>query len=284
MSSIITLSKLNSKNIIITKPKLNKITKKYTAAALHVEGKQANLFAIETSYLSIDFAPNHYGEQNKDIIIPEEQKNWSLVVRPNGGSMEVPEQTEIFMGFMDDFKIMGVDYAIENSALLLKKKFDISQRDIVSETSFTFPVKQKQKPDGEFYPPNIAIKIPKKKESNLPDISLFLDHNGKIEQVELSSWEQFKELAARNVKCKAIIRPMISFINKSMNITFRLVQLKLFVVDKLSIPRSYAFSDSPMIKVEVSNEVETEIENGIDTFGAETIIVESDEEIDVTNA
>jgi hypothetical protein len=286
MSSVISISNLDSKKIIITKLKLNKATKKYSAAFLHVEGKQANVFAYETSYLSIDFPPNYYGEQNKDSIVPEEQRNYSIVLRPNGGSMEVPEQTESFMGFNEDLKNMAVDFAIENSQTILKKKFEKSQRDIMIETSFTYPIKQKQKPDGEFYPPNIAVKIPKKKDSNLPDFSLFIDNNGKIEQVELTSWEQLKDLAAKNIKCKAIIRVMLSFVNKSMNFTFRLVQLKLFTVDKLSIPRSYAFSDVPMVKSEAErdeNASDAELDEGV-KFGIETIIVESDEEIDVSNA
>ena len=280
MSSIIPVSNLDSKKIIITKLKLNKATKKYSAAFLHVEGKQANLFAYETSYLSIDFPPNYYGEQNKDLIVTEEQKNYSIVFRPNGGTMEVVEQTERFMEFNEDLKNMAIDFGIENSATILKKKFDKSNREIMVETSFTYPIKQKQKPDGEFYPPNITVKIPKKKDSYLPDISLFIDHNGTINQVELTSWEQFKELASKGTKCKAIIRVILSFVNKSMNFTFRLVQLKLFTVDKLTIPRSYAFSDVPMV---VKNTEEDEIGVSND-FSGETIIVESDEEVDVSDA
>jgi hypothetical protein len=288
MSSVISISNLDSKKIIITKLKLNKTTKKYSAAFLNIEGKQANLFAFETSYLSIDFPPNYYGEQNKDSIVPDEQRNYSIVFRPNGGSMEVSDQSERFMEFLDDLKNMAIDFGIDNSGTVLKKKFDKSQREIMVETSFTSPVKQKAKADGTLYPPNVTVKIPKRKESNFPDISLFKDHAGTIEQIDLNvfdSWDKFKEIAAKGIKCKAIIRPMLSFINKSMNFTLRLVQLKVFTVDKLTIPRSYAFSDVPMISHNPDESTEKD-DVGISAteFGGETIIVESDEEVDVSDA
>ena len=283
MSSIIPIHSLDSKNIIITKLKFNKATKKHSAAFLHVAGKQANLFAFETSYLSIDFPPNYYGEQNKDSIVPEEQRNYSIVFRPNGGSMEVPEQTERFMGFCEDLKNMAVDFGIENSASIFKTKFDKSQRDMMMDTSFNFPIKRKQKPDGELYPPNITVKLSKNKETSFPDCSLFIDHNGAIQQVELTSFDQFKELASKGTKCKAIVRVILSFVNKSLYFTMRLVQLKLFIVDKLSISKSYAFSDVPMT---IKNSEESSEDNiGIQNeFSGETIIVESDEEVDVSDA
>ena len=291
MSSVISISNLDSKKVIITKLKLNKATKKYSAAFLNVEGKQGNLFAFETSYISVVFPPTYFGEQNKDTIVPEEQRNYSIVFRPNGGSMEVPEQTERFMEFLDDLKNMAIDFGIENSGTVLKRKFEKTQRDLMKDTSFTCPVNQKVSPDGTMYPPNITIKVPKKQETNLPDISLFRDNSGTIEQVSLVSdehgdvWDKLKEVVSKGAKCKAIIRPMITFVNKAMNFTLRLVQLKVFTVDRVTIPKTYAFSDVPMaIKDEAEGSSEEVGVSGTD-FGGDTIVVESDDEgVDVSDA
>ncbi len=288
-SAIISVSELKSKknSVIITKLKYNKDTKKYSAAFLYIVDKSANLFGFETSSLRVDFGASYFGSQNKDTITPEEQRNYSIMFRPDMSSPEFIEQSEAFMEFLDTLKEMAISFGIENSQLILKRKFDMSQKEMMVETSFTYPVKQKAKPDGTFYSPNIQVKIPKNKESGLPDISLFRDHAGNIEQINLVSWEQLQEIAPRGVRCKAIFRPMLSFVNKCMNFTLRLVQLKVFTVDKLTIPKSYAFSDTPM---EVKKTTEHATENpSDDNFGTEPMIVESDEdqdaeEVDVTDA
>ncbi len=285
MSSVIKTSELkneiDNKKFVITNPKINPTNKRVTCALLHKNGEQANLFAFELPVVRIAFPPNYYGEKDKDTIIAEENKNYSFVVVAYEGSMEDPKNTDNMMYFIDELKNMVIDFGIDHSDKILKKKFTQAQRETMIDTSFSYPVKQKAKPDGTFYPSNITIKIPKNRETNLPDVSVYIDHLGKIEKAAIESWDQLKEIMNKNCVCKAIIRPVISVINKSINFTFRLVQIKVFKIDKVTIPKDYAFSDAPL---PVTN---TDASADDKPFGIDTVVIESDEDqddVDVTDA
>jgi len=290
MSSIINNVDLINEveNIIITDPKKDKETGQLRAAFLHKRNNQANTFAIETTPVKVAFSPTYYGENNKDSIVPEENRNYSFVTSPNGGTLEIVENTKNFMNSLKKIKTDVVDpYYVKHSLLVSKKKVDAHNKDVMIETSVTYSVKEnKQKPDGTFYDPNITVKINKK--NGLPDLSLFIEKNGVVNQVEVTSFTQLQELLPRGTICKMIIRLIISFVNKSMHVSFRLVQLKIYAVDKLTIPKTYAFSDTPMVKNESSIKSDSSDTDEVpdkNVFGiGETVVVESDEEIDVENA
>lgn len=276
-SAVIPIKTLDSKNVIITKLRFDK-NKKPSAIFLNVDGKKGSTFIFETCIMTVAFAANYFGENNKEKIVPDEQRNYSIVFRPNGGNMDVPEDSARFMAFLEDLKNMSIDYGIENSNQnILKKKFDQSQREIMMETSYSYPFKPRQQPDGTFYPVTVSVKIPKNKDTLQPELLCVKNHLGKIETVEISSWEDMKNFAPAGAKCKAMIQPILSFVNKQLCFTLRVKQLQVYTYDKVTIPTTYAFSDVPSGIVEKSGD---DNENDV-TVDTEDHVVESDVEVDV---
>jgi hypothetical protein len=268
MSSVIPITALNSNNIIITKLKFDK-NKKPSAIFLNVQDKKGCSFIFESCTMTVAFAATYFGENNKDKLIPEDQRNYSIVFRPNGGNMDIPEESSKMMDFLDDLKNMAIDYGIENSNQnILKKKFDQSQREIMMETSFSYPFKERYQPDGSPYPKTISIKIPRNKDTFLPELLFVRDHLGKIDEITLSDWNDLKTMVPPGAKCRGMIQPILSFVNKQLCFTLRMKQLKVYTNDKITIPKTYAFSDTPFKAVQ----------NEIDNTKINELVVESDEE------
>jgi hypothetical protein len=245
---IIKINNLTSKNVIITKLKFDK-NKKPSAIFLNIDNKKSYSFGFETSIFTVTFSPSYFGEQNKEKHVPEDQRNYSMVLRPNGGMMENAEQTETTMKFLEELKNLSIDYGIENSNMnIFKRKFDPSQREMMVETSYNWPFKPRAQPDGTFYPVSVTVKIPKIKNTNIPDILFFTDKS-KL-PIEITSWEDLKERLPPGIKCILILKPILSFVNKQMCFTLRLLQIMVFTNDKITMPKEYAFSFN------ISNEME----------------------------
>jgi hypothetical protein len=283
-SAVIPIKSLDSKNIIITKLRFDK-NKKPSAIYLNVDGKKGSSFIFETCVMTVAFAANYFGENNKEKIVPEEQRNYSIVFRPNGGNMDVPEDSARFMAFLEDLKNMSIDFGIENSNQnILKKKFDQSQREIMMETSYSYPFKPRSQPDGTFYPTTVSVKVPRNKDTMQPELLCVKNHLGKIENVEISTWEDLKIIAAAGTKCKAMIQPILSFVNKQLCFTLRIKQLQVFTYDKITIPTTYAFSDVPIGIIDNGKEKESsnaDEDEHVVTVDSEEHVVESDVEVDV---
>lgn len=244
--SVITINNLNSKNIVITKLKCDNKSKKYSAIFLNSIGKCS--FMFETSIMNVAFEAGYFGEKDTEKNIPEEQRNYSISFRPNNGKPDSPEHSDRLMEFLEDLKNLAIDFGIENSNQpIFKKKYEQSHRDIMIDTSFEYPFKARLQADGTPYPLVINVKIPKNKETNLPDFLCVTDHNGKIQQIELTSWDVIKSIAHQGAKCRVMLQPILSFINKKMFFTLRLKQMKVYTYDKVTIPKTYAFSDVPVL-------------------------------------
>jgi hypothetical protein len=250
-SPVITIKDLNGQHIAITKLKFNK-NKQATAGYINIKEKPAIAVHFETSILSINFDPKYYGEDDDKKVIPEENRQYQIVVRAHGGSYEVPEDTEIMIKFLNDLVDKTLEYGIENSKEITKKKYDISQKEFFKEAYFSSPVKQGTKPDGTLYRLQFNLKIAKDKETNtIPELILFKDSNVPI---KIESWSHFQSLCPKNTPCKAIVKPILSFVNNKMFITFRIVQLKLYTVERATMPKTYAFSDEP---VQLTRQIES---------------------------
>lgn len=284
-SSVLSIENLSSKNIIITKLKFDK-NKKPSAIFLNVDGKSGCSFIFESPIMTVAFAAGYFGEKDNDKVVPEDQRNYSITFRPNGGNMDIPEESARFIEFLEDLKNIAVDFGIENSNQnIFKKKYEQSHREIMIENSFEYPFKPKTAPDGSTYPITVGIKVPKFKDTNLPDILCVTEHNKKIQQFELSSWDDLKIIAKEGTKCRAMLQPILSFINKKMYFTIRLKQLKVYVHDKSTIPKTYAFSDTPMSsdKTENNNSSENTYDmndtfNGTNVHPDADIVIETDDE------
>ena len=199
--------------------------------------------------------------------------------------MDVPEDSARFMAFLEDLKNMSIDFGIENSNQnILKKKFDQSQREIMMETSYSYPFKPRSQPDGTFYPTTVSVKVPRNKDTMQPELLCVKNHLGKIENVEISTWEDLKIIAAAGTKCKAMIQPILSFVNKQLCFTLRIKQLQVFTYDKITIPTTYAFSDVPIGIIDNGKEKEsgnTDEDEHVVTVDSEEHVIESDVEVDV---
>ena len=99
-SPVIEVKDLDGQYLAITKIKFNK-NKQPTAGFINIQRKPAIAVYFETSTLSVNFDPKYYGEGDEKKIVPEEQRQYQVVVRAHGGSLEVPENTEIMIKYLE---------------------------------------------------------------------------------------------------------------------------------------------------------------------------------------
>lgn len=240
-SPVIEVKDLNGQYLAITKLKFNK-NKQPTAGFINIQRKPAIAVYFETSTLSIIFDPKYYGEGDEKKIVPDEQKQYSIVVKANGGSIEVPENTEIFIKYLESIVDKALEFGIENSKEITKKKYDISQKEIFRDAFFNSPLKQGTKPDGTLYTLQFNLKIMKDQDNN-PDLVFYKGNDE--EPTKINSWPHFQSLCLKNTPCKAVVKPIMSFVNGKIYVTFRLVILKVYSLEKLGKPTTFVFSDTP---------------------------------------
>ena len=245
-SPIIEIKDLDGQYLSITKLKLNK-NKQPTSGFINIQRKPAIAVYFETSTLSVNFDPKYYGEGDEKKIVPEEQRQYQIVARAHGGSMEVPENTEKMINYLHTIVDKALIFGIENSKEITKKKYDISQKEIFRDAFFNSPLKQGAKPDGSLYTLQFNLKIMKDEDNN-PDLVFYRGYSK--DPTRINNWAQFQSMCPKNTPFDAVLKPIISFVNGKMYVTLRLVILRAHAIEKLGKPTTFTFSNTP---VQISN-------------------------------
>ena len=270
MQQIVNAKNLNKNAIIITAPKLNK-NKQLSAAILNENTKTS--FFIETMSLIAPFGITAY-DAGKDMS--SETKSWSITFKAQSHGNEFQDDINTLFTFLKDLDDFAIDYGLENSVQLFKKKYDGSQRAILADLLFNRGVKPSVGPDGTVYPDKITCKI-MKNEQMLPDLLVFKDSQ---DPVDINGWDHLIELIPKGMAFKSIIQPKIYFVNGKFGINYRLVQIKIPNVQKVGRPLTYAFSD-----VNNTNESSSVINENLKNVKSEQSVYDSDgEEVNVEDA
>ena len=269
-SPVIEVKDLDGQYLAITKLKFNK-NKQPTAGFINIQRKPAIAVYFETSTLSVNFDPKYYGEGDEKKIVPEEQRQYQIVVRAHGGILEVPENTDIMVKYLETIVDKALEFGIENSKEITKKKYDISQKEIFRDAFFNSPLKQGTKPDGTLYTLQFNLKIMKDQDNN-PDLVFYRGND--LEPTKINSWPHFQSLCPKNTPCKAVVKPILSFVNGKIYVTFRLVILKVYSLEKLGKPTTFVFSDTPK---QLTTSSAKSVEDTIISKSEETVVDSEDE-------
>jgi hypothetical protein len=162
-----------------------------------------------------------------------------------------------------------IDFAVEHSLLIFKKKYTPAQREVV-RAMYTSSVK---KSEGGDYPPRIAPKIQKKSSTDLTPALLF--YHSEEEEVEIESFSQLEKLVPKGARVKAIISLRPWFVSGRFGVNLTIQQI---LVSKMSSgkPTTYAFGNKTGI---VSNKISaTESIKSIETAKEEEPEDEQEEE------
>jgi hypothetical protein len=129
-----------------------------------------------------------------------------------------------------------IDFAVEHSLLIFKKKYTSAQREVV-RAMYTSLVK---KSDGGDYPPRISPKIQKKSSTDLTPELLF--YHSEEEEVEIESFSQLEKLVPKGARVKAIVSLRPWFVSGRFGVNLTIQQI---LVSKMSSgkPTTYAFSN-----------------------------------------
>jgi len=129
-----------------------------------------------------------------------------------------------------------IDFAVEHSLLIFKKKYTSAQREVV-RAMYTSLVK---KSDGGDYPPRISPKIQKKSSTDLTPELLF--YHSEEEEVEIESFSQLEKLVPKGARVKAIVSLRPWFVSGRFGVNLTIQQI---LVPKMSTgkPTTYAFSN-----------------------------------------
>lgn len=229
MSAIVTIDKLDINNVIITDLKLNQ--KKQLTAGI-INGKTNSALFIETPYLINPFGVSAYDSGG----LKEEQKSYSLSLKATGGSNESPENVKTFFDFFKKLDDKVVQYGITNSEKIFKKKYD----ETLVRAFYNTGIKPSPLgPDGTPYPDKISVKIMKKEDFS-PDLLVFKDGQHPL---EINSWEELQNNILKGTAVKCIIQPKFYIVNGKFGVNFRVLQIKIPSIQKMSRPITYAFSD-----------------------------------------
>jgi hypothetical protein len=235
MQGVLTTNDLDIETTIITQPKLNK-NKQLTAAVINSKTRSA--LYIETPYLINPFGLSAY-DGGKDI--KEEAKSWSLVLKAQGSQNDSAEEITALFNYFKALDEKTIDYGLEHSQTIFKKKYDESQRAILVDLLYNRCVKPSVGGDGTVYPDKITLKVMKKLDMS-PDVLVFKDS---ADPLSIGTWDDLQSSIPKGVPLKAIIQPRLYFVNGKMGINFRVLQIKLQSVTKVCRPITYAFSDAP---------------------------------------
>jgi len=149
-----------------------------------------------------------------------------------------------------------IDFAVENSMIIFKKKYTPAQREVV-RAMYTSSVK---KSEGGDYPPRIAPKIQKKSSTDLTPALLF--YHSEEEEVEIESFSQLEKLVPKGARVKAIVSLRPWFVSGRFGVNLTIQQI---LVPKMSSgkPTTYAFSNKTgIVSTKISaNESIKAIEN-----------------------
>ena len=239
-TSVQTIKSLNIDNVTLTNLKVDKITKRLSAGIID-QITRSSLY-IQTTDLIAPFGVSAYDGGNGKST-QEESKTWSLVLKAAGGQNENIDEINILIKFLKALDEKAIDYAMNNSYAIFKKKYESSQRAVVTDLLYNRCVKPSVSSDGTVYPDKITLKI-MKNDQMLPDVLVF---KNSPEPLEINSWEMLQSLIPKGTPIKAIIQPKAYFVNGKMGINFRVLQIKLPNFEKVGRPVTYAFSEAPTL-------------------------------------
>ena len=198
------------------------------------------------------------------------------------------EQDDKLIQSLSDLDEYMIDFAVEHSMTIFKKKYTSAQREVV-RAMYTASVK---KSEGGDYPPRIAPKIQKKSSTDLTPALLF--YHSEEEEVEIESFSQLEKLVPKGARVKAIVSLRPWFVSGRFGLNLTIQQI---LVPRMSSgkPTSYAFSNKTGVAsmkisanesikaIEKAKEEEPEEEHEDDEQKAGTD-VESVEDSDVVEA
>jgi hypothetical protein len=235
MQSVLTAKSLDIETTLITNPKLNK-SKQLSAGIINSKTRSA--VYIETPYLINPFGISSY---DGGKTITEEQRTYSLSLKAAGGQNENLEEIQALFNYLKELDEKAIDYGLEHSQQIFKKKYEESQRSILVDLLYNRCVKPSVSTDGTVYPDKITLKV-MKNEQMKPDVLVFKDSPTPL---EINSWDDLQNIVPKGTAIKAIMQPRLYFVNGKMGINFRVLQIKLPNFEKVGRPITYAFSEIP---------------------------------------
>jgi hypothetical protein len=266
---IITTEEFDVSYITATEPK--KKNERLQSYLLYNSG----MFHVETN---IGRAP--FGVKAFEAGEKSDKTDYSLNI-----SLEHDDKLIQSLSQLDEYMI---DFAVENSMIIFKKKYTLAQREVV-RAMYTSSVK---KSEGGDYPPRIAPKIQKKSSTDLTPSLLF--YHSEEEEVEIESFSQLEKLVPKGARVKAIVSLRPWFVSGRFGVNLTIQQI---LVPKMSSgkPTTYAFSNKTGIastkisandsikSIENTKEEEPDEQENEDERKADTD-VESVEDSDVVEA
>lgn len=233
-------------NITITKPKLDKKTKRLISAILY----NNNPAYFETPEIRAPFGLSKYEKGNTGTY------DYSLPLKATALSNENQELVDKFFAELTEMDNNMLEYGVKYSKEIFGKVYNESQKGIV-EALYSRGVKVSQDGDGNDYPAKISPKISKAYESDKPELLVF---RTSTKPIVFESWESLGEVLTPGIPVRAIIQPRAWFIGGKFGITYRILQLKLPDEKKVGRPLTYAFSVSPK-NADDSGETSEHIDN-----------------------
>jgi hypothetical protein len=213
-SRIISTENFDVSNVTATEPK--KKNDRLQSYLLY----NASTFYVETNFGRAPFGVKAFEGGDKT--------DYSLNI-----SLEHDDKLIESLSHLDEYMI---DFAVEHSMLIFKKKYTSAQREVV-RAMYTASVK---KSEGGDYPPRIAPKIQKKSSTDLTPELLF--YHSEEEEVEIESFSQLEKLVPKGARVKAIISLRPWFVSGRFGVNLTIQQI---LVPKISSgkPTTYAFSN-----------------------------------------
>ena len=213
-SRIISTEDFDVSNVTATEPK--KKNERLQSYLLY----NASTFYVETNFGRAPFGVKAFEGGDKT--------DYSLNI-----SLEHDDKLIQSFNELDEYMI---DFAVEHSLLIFKKKYASAQREVV-RAMYTSLVK---KSDGGDYPPRIAPKIQKKSPTDLTPELLF--YHSEEEEVEIESFSHLEKLVPKGARVKAIVSIRPWFVSGRFGLNLTIQQI---LVPKMSSgkPTTYAFSN-----------------------------------------
>ena len=215
-SRIISTEEFDLSNLTATEPK--KKNDRLQSYLLY----NSSTFYVETNFGRAPFGVKAFEGGDKD------KTDYSLNI-----SLEHDDKLIQSLTDLDEYMI---DFAVEHSLIIFKKKYTSAQREVV-RAMYTSSVK---KSEGGDYPPRIAPKIQKKSSTDLTPGLLF--YHSEEEEVEIESFSQLEKLVPKGARVKAIVSLRPWFVSGRFGVNMTIQQI---LVPKMSggKPTTYSFSN-----------------------------------------
>ena len=250
--SVIRTNDLNIDIIEFTEIKPNKV-KKPSAYIVKKDDKKTFLVEGPKKGLVVPFGLSAY-DPNKDSATSDPSKiNYSIPVRFDFKPDDEPTEEESddiksqrqFWNFIKGLDEMAINYIIDHSQEILKKKF--ASRDAayaVASTMYAPLVKNSPGKDGTIYPDRINIKLNGNEDNSGPN-SDYLFFKDTAKPLEISTWSELSELIPKGSRVNMILQPRIVLMPGKFFLKLHLMQMKVPNVQRTARITGYAFSDAP---------------------------------------